>query len=111
MRTNALAALPVRRGLERYGGDCYLRAGDFRVAKIVRREYPAERTTWEPEPRDVAYSPGDPQWEYAKFCFRSTLFALVTLVATTGAGMIQRHFNVSFHERSAWHAFAVAPRH
>ena len=38
VRTNALAALPVREGLERYGGDCYFDVATWRVAKIVRRE-------------------------------------------------------------------------
>ena len=30
--------------------------------------------------KDVTYTPKDPGWAYAKFCFRSSLFSFVTLV-------------------------------
>ena len=70
VRTNALADLEVRPGLERYGGDCYFDAATWRVVKIVRRE----------RGRDVTYTPASERWTYIKFCFRSSLFSLVTLV-------------------------------
>lgn len=31
---------------------------------------------------EVVYLPGSEDWDYAKFCFRSTLFSLVTIVVT-----------------------------
>ena len=78
VRTNALAALPVREGLERYGGDCYFDVATWRVAKIVRRE-PAGGDV-RGATVDISYVPGNEKWEYVKFCFRSSLFSLVTLV-------------------------------
>jgi len=76
VRTNQLAALPVRDGYEHYGNDVYFDAS-FRVVKIVRAE---QVEAWE-APRETTYYPdGSRDWEYAKFCFRSSLFSLVTLV-------------------------------
>ena len=48
------------------------------VKKIVRR-LPVE--PWRaPEEKEITYTPDHPQWEYAKFVFRSSLLSLVTLV-------------------------------
>ena len=77
VRTNFLAPLPVRDGLDSYGGDCYFDYDTWRVKKIVRAR-PTARA-FDAVQEDV-YLPGQPGWEYAKFVFRSTLFSLVTLV-------------------------------
>mmetsp|Transcript_7684 Transcript_7684/g.19607 ORF Transcript_7684/g.19607 Transcript_7684/m.19607 type:complete len:656 (-) Transcript_7684:364-2331(-) len=75
VRTNAMAALPVRPGLGRYGGDCYLDAKTYRVVMIKKQgglhgSLARETST---------FRPGDPEWPYVKFVFRSSLFSLVTL--------------------------------
>eukprot|EP00967_Tisochrysis_lutea_P097416 scaffold143058_cov30-Tisochrysis_lutea.AAC.2 len=77
VRTNALAPLEVRGGYGAYGGDCYI-GPDFRPVKIVRMERFAGASTWAPLVERV-FTPGAKGWEYAKFCFRSTLFTLVTV--------------------------------
>jgi len=65
----------VREGYESYGGDCYLDA-NFRPLKIVRMEHgPTDLSPME----ERVYKPGGEGWSYAKFCFRSTLFTLVTV--------------------------------
>ena len=38
VRTNVLARLPVRKGLEAYGGDAYFDAATWRARRIVRIE-------------------------------------------------------------------------
>ncbi|CAE7206156.1 ALOX15 [Symbiodinium sp. CCMP2592] len=76
VRTNQLAALPVRDGFEHYGNDVYFDK-DFKVLKIVREE---QVEPWE-MPKSTTFLPdGSRTWEYAKFCFRSSLFSFVTLV-------------------------------
>jgi len=78
VRTNQLATLPVREGLDSYGGDAYFDYETWRIKKIVRR-FPA--APWDPpEAKERTFYPGDPEWEYVKFVFRSSLFSLVTLV-------------------------------
>ena len=88
VRTNQLAGLPVRDGLDSYGGDCYF-DDSWRVVKIVRAR---PRRPWEAAGKAAAAAgaaaagaleetrPGDAGWEHAKFAFRSSLFSLVTLV-------------------------------
>jgi len=76
VRTNFLADLPVREGLDSYGGDAYFDETTWRIKKIVRK-LPRQQP-WESE--ELTYRPGDPEWEYVKFVFRSSLFSLVTLV-------------------------------
>lgn len=75
VRTNALARLPVRDGLGRYGGDCYLDL-NYKVIKIVK----AGGRDGEEAFGTQTYRPGDPDWDYVKFVFRSSLFSLVTFV-------------------------------
>lgn len=78
VRTNALSALAVRDGFERYGGDAYFDM-DWKAVKIVDAGLG-------PLPTDgnvnlVTSTPGDAaQWLRAKFRFRSSLSVLVTLV-------------------------------
>ena len=79
VRTNCLAHCEVREGLESYGGDA-LFDDDWRVVAIVRQErvpHPAIEglvTT-----TAVSYTPSHGKsWAYIKFCFRSSLFSLVT---------------------------------
>jgi len=79
VRTNGLAMLEVKEGCDRYGGNVYFGA-DWRPICIVRLEPPAGEEWWE-ELEDVIYRPGEGyRWEYAKFCFRSSLFTLITFV-------------------------------
>jgi len=81
VRTNFLAALPVREGLDSYGGDCYFDYDTWRVTKIVRRR-PGRVGAFPYGQRieEDTFTPEHPEWEYAKFVFRSSLFALITLV-------------------------------
>ena len=53
VRTNIMARLPVREGLERYGGDAYFDAATWRVRKIVRIE-----ATKDGDDAEVAYVGG-----------------------------------------------------
>lgn len=53
VRTNIMARLPVREGLERYGGDAYFDAATWRVRKIVRIE-----ATKDGDDAEVAYFGG-----------------------------------------------------
>ncbi len=69
LRTNQLAALPVRPGFDTYGGDAVFDE-QWRVLRIDRME----------DGELVTYKPGDAKWEYAKFTFRSTVFTLVTVI-------------------------------
>ncbi|KAJ1448438.1 hypothetical protein M885DRAFT_539212 [Pelagophyceae sp. CCMP2097] len=86
VRTNALASLPVRKGLEAYGGDAYLDSATWRIVKIVRKEKVrrGSGTAWVLKtyalPSAGAGEVEEKLWSYIKFCFRSSLFALVTLV-------------------------------
>ncbi|KAJ1461653.1 hypothetical protein M885DRAFT_494433 [Pelagophyceae sp. CCMP2097] len=83
VRTNALAQFSVRPGYETYGGDAYFDAETWKIVKIVRRERTLPQTSpaWAAAQRSVTYYPdGSQAWAYAKFCFRSSLFSLVTLV-------------------------------
>jgi len=75
VRTNALAGLPVRPGLARYGGDCYLDA-NYRVTRIEK----LGGIKGTESAKLAVVTPADRDWEYVKFCFRSTLVSLVTLV-------------------------------
>jgi len=79
VRTNFLADLPVRDGLDSYGGDCYFDAETWRVTKIIRRR-PNARAFDPPDEQQDTYTPEHKDWEYIKFVFRSSLFSLVTLV-------------------------------
>lgn len=76
VRTNQLSTLPVREGYETYGNDAYFDK-DFRVVKIVRFE---NGEVWEDQKITTFLPDGSRDWEYAKFCFRCSLFTLVTLV-------------------------------
>ena len=77
VRTNVLADLPVREGLDTYGGDCYFDYETWRVKKIVRKRAGAK--PWDAL-KEETFVPGDSDWEYVKFVFRSSLFSYVTLV-------------------------------
>jgi len=73
--TNQLSQLPVREGLEHYGGDAFFCFDTWRVQKIVIRN---QAEPWQKS--HTVVRPGDAGWEYAKFRWRSSLFTLVTLV-------------------------------
>jgi hypothetical protein len=73
--TNQLSQLPVRDGLEHYGGDAFFNFETWRVEKIVIQH---QTEPWHKS--HTTYRPGEPGWEYAKFRWRSSLFTLVTLV-------------------------------
>ena len=89
-----LAALPVRPGYARYGADCFFDAETWRVLRIERREAVGEAASRAGPsgstrlgPHQLAtrtyypYPTGDAAaWSYAKFCFRSSVFTLVTVV-------------------------------
>ena len=76
VRTNQLSQLPVREGFETYGGDAYFDA-EWRIEKICFQMQLASEGL--PGPL-VTVRPGERGWEYAKFCWRSSLFSFVTLV-------------------------------
>ncbi|CAE7702595.1 cel6A, partial [Symbiodinium pilosum] len=77
IKTNALSGLPVRDGLERYGGDAYFDQ-HWKPVMIVDAGRGPLRSDGTIEV--VTSRPGDADWERAKFRFRSTVFSLVTLV-------------------------------
>mmetsp|Transcript_76798 Transcript_76798/g.183983 ORF Transcript_76798/g.183983 Transcript_76798/m.183983 type:complete len:652 (-) Transcript_76798:75-2030(-) len=79
VRTNALAGLPVRDGFERYGGDAYFDDKWRPVMIIDHGLTPVDRDFAQDHPPKIT-RPGDADWDRAKFRFRSSLFALVTLV-------------------------------
>ena len=58
------------------GNDAYFDQ-DFRAVKIVRFE---NGEVWEDQKVTTFLADGSRDWEYAKFCFRCSLFTLVTLV-------------------------------
>lgn len=77
VRANMLSMIPVRKGYERYGGDCYFDES-WRPVKIVDSGLGPLRDDGTNE--SVTVRPGDPEWERTKFRFRSSLSVLVTLV-------------------------------
>mmetsp|Transcript_9132 Transcript_9132/g.21941 ORF Transcript_9132/g.21941 Transcript_9132/m.21941 type:complete len:642 (+) Transcript_9132:17-1942(+) len=77
VRTNALSGLPVRDGFERYGGDVYFDQSWKPVMILDNGIGPLREDGVQ---KTVTTRPGDPEWERAKFRFRSSLFTLVTLV-------------------------------
>mmetsp|Transcript_2216 Transcript_2216/g.6220 ORF Transcript_2216/g.6220 Transcript_2216/m.6220 type:complete len:465 (+) Transcript_2216:768-2162(+) len=97
VRTNELASLEVRPGYARYGGDAYFDES-WNALAIIRSEPIAGEAEDEPHRScrvddglgecdwwrplvDRIYRPADGyRWEYAKFCFRSSVFTLVTFV-------------------------------
>ncbi len=89
VRTNALAVLEVREGFATYGGDAYFDAG-WRPVAIVRAAPAAGQARsedWYKPLVETVYRPGDGiAWEYAKFCFRASVFCLVTFVDRKGEG-------------------------
>mmetsp|Transcript_26340 Transcript_26340/g.83699 ORF Transcript_26340/g.83699 Transcript_26340/m.83699 type:complete len:523 (-) Transcript_26340:141-1709(-) len=76
VKTNALASFDVAEGFERYGGDVHLDE-QFRPVRIVRLEKSEGGRGGLVE---VEYLPGCEGWEYVKYCFRCSLFTLVTIV-------------------------------
>jgi hydroperoxy icosatetraenoate dehydratase/isomerase len=81
-KTNALAPLSVRQGFETYGGDMYF-TPDFRPAfcifdNIREQDLATSKSGAGLQPKDVV-RPGDKHWDYAKFCFRSSLLTIVTI--------------------------------
>lgn len=98
VRTNAMAGLPVRPGLGMYGGDCYLDA-KFNVVMIKKQGGLHGRL----DNKTTVHRPGEPDWPYAKFVFRSSLFSLVTLadhlyglhmlVANVAVGAVREHLS------------------
>ena len=76
VRTNQMSTLTVREGYETYGNDAYFDE-NFRVVKIVRAE---NGEVWEGQKISTYTPDGSRDWEYAKFCFRCSLFTMVTLV-------------------------------
>jgi len=82
VRTNALAALPVRKGFARYGGDAYFDK-DWKPVKIVDagREDTSGDSSRNGQPsQPVVTLVHSEHWAEAKFRFRSSLAVLVTLV-------------------------------
>ena len=77
VKTNALSALPVREGHERYGGDAYFDESWKPVMIVDHGLGPMQEHD---DPVKVVTKPGDPEWARAKFRFRSSAFVLVTLV-------------------------------
>eukprot|EP00931_Biecheleriopsis_adriatica_P067751 TRINITY_DN41818_c0_g1_i1.p1 TRINITY_DN41818_c0_g1~~TRINITY_DN41818_c0_g1_i1.p1 ORF type:complete len:724 (-),score=127.54 TRINITY_DN41818_c0_g1_i1:24-2195(-) len=69
VRTNALAALPVRDGFANYGGDVFFDM-EWRPIKIVDAGLNSSGP--------VTTRPGDAGWAEAKFRFRSSMSVLVT---------------------------------
>eukprot|EP00928_Gymnodinium_smaydae_P045389 TRINITY_DN3026_c0_g1_i2.p1 TRINITY_DN3026_c0_g1~~TRINITY_DN3026_c0_g1_i2.p1 ORF type:complete len:643 (+),score=74.28 TRINITY_DN3026_c0_g1_i2:77-2005(+) len=63
---NFAADFPVRHGFGKYGGDMYF-SRDGLPARIIT-------------PSNQSVVPGDKDWEYWKFVWRSTMLALVTLI-------------------------------
>mmetsp|Transcript_67890 Transcript_67890/g.196500 ORF Transcript_67890/g.196500 Transcript_67890/m.196500 type:complete len:630 (+) Transcript_67890:137-2026(+) len=63
---NSMASAAVREGLGRYGADMYFDANGMPVRIVT------------PEAREV--SPGDGDWQYWKWVWRSTLIGSITLV-------------------------------
>eukprot|EP00962_Isochrysis_galbana_P045751 scaffold18135_cov116-Isochrysis_galbana.AAC.2 len=90
--TNQLSQLPVREGLEHYGGDAFFCFDTWRVQKIVIRN---QAEPWQKS--HTVVRPGDAGWEYAKFRWRSSLFTLVTLVDH----LFGIHFQISNSVREA----------
>jgi len=78
VKTNALAGLPVLEGFERYGGDVYFDEA-WNPVMILDNGLGPQRDDGVTETVVVRPNEGE-KWERAKFRFRSSLFALVTLV-------------------------------
>jgi len=85
LRTNVLARYETRPGLATYGGDIFLEGGvevgsQWRVTCIVRDEKPPGSEWWA-APAPKVYTPdGSHEWNYAKFCARSSVLSLVTMI-------------------------------
>lgn len=77
VRTNTLSLFDVRKGLARYGGDCYF-TEDWRVSHIIDNGYLPVTPQGQPQPK--RWAPGEPDWDLGKFRFRSSALVLVTIV-------------------------------